>query len=382
MLRHPLILILHPKHHFDQHVCTVISYKPTYLFPSLHHPLSCKDTPPASIIMQYTIFTLMVSLSYVSAQNPVSDVPAGSLPLGAVCNAFANPSQCANGARCYAMRAGSIASCGSLNAPCSMDTQCAFNSCRDGVCSGPLSISSSSPSETITNTPTGSYTPPPSSTATIPAGSLPLGTVCNAFANPSQCANGASCYAMRAGSIASCGSLNAPCSMDTQCAFNSCRDGVCSGPLSISSSSPSETITNTPTGSYTPPPSSTATVPAGSLPLGAQCNANTVPSQCADGVSCYAMRAGSIASCGGINAPCSRDTQCVSNVCNNSICAPPLQSSVGDSTLTVQPTGGSTLIESATATTTSMTQFTGAASVADIGSGLMAVIFGAAAWIV
>jgi len=79
---------------------------------------------------------------------------------------------------------------------------------------------------------------------------------------------------------------------------------------SSSAASASATITSTPTGpGYMPAPSSTVTAAPGSLPLGAQCNPFAKPSQCIEGVQCWASNAGLIAACGNFNAACDNDAQ-------------------------------------------------------------------------
>ncbi|KAI8942934.1 hypothetical protein NX059_000972 [Plenodomus lindquistii] len=95
---------------------------------------------------------------------PSSTVTAapGTLPLGAQCNPFANPSQCMAGVQCWASNSGLIASCGNFNAACTSNAQCAFNTCNNGLCNGFLA-SSSTGNGTSTVRPTGGS----SSTATI-----------------------------------------------------------------------------------------------------------------------------------------------------------------------------------------------------------------------
>ena len=220
----------------------------------------------------------------------------------------------------------------------------------------------------------------PSASASLIGAVVPLGGDCTP--GSTLCALGSQCYATNFMLQPRCGNFQAACTSDQQCAFNTCNleQGLCNGFLSSSSSSTSATMTSTPTGGYSPAPSSTVTAPAGSLPLGAECNAFANPSQCTAGVQCWASNAGLIARCGNFNAACSTDAQCAYNGCNNGLCNGLLPSSAGNATLTVQPTGSSSLTGSATATT-SMVQFTGAASVANMESGVMAVVFGVVAWV-
>ncbi|KAF9699426.1 hypothetical protein EKO04_002487 [Ascochyta lentis] len=239
-----------------------------------------------------------------------------------------------------------------------------------------------------------------SSASTSSAGASSTGAVVpvggNCTPGSTQCALGSSCYATNSMLQPRCGNFQATCTSDQQCAFNTCnlQQGLCNGflssssalPSAWSSSSASATITSISAGGYTPAPSSTVTASAGSLPLGADCNALANPSQCVAGVQCWASNSGLIARCGNFNAACSSNAQCAYNTCNNGLCNGFLQSSIGNATMTVQPTGSSKASGSATQTgsataTTSMVPFTGAASVANVASGVMAVVFGAAAWV-
>ncbi|GAM90829.1 hypothetical protein ANO11243_088740 [Dothideomycetidae sp. 11243] len=81
-----------------------------------------------------------------TASTASSTAPTGTLPLGAKCSAS---TQCANGAQCYGQTAGTITTCGSFNAACTTDSQCATNTCNNGICSGLLK--SSSPSLTTSS---------------------------------------------------------------------------------------------------------------------------------------------------------------------------------------------------------------------------------------
>ena len=110
-----------------------------------------------------------------------------------------------------------------------------------------------------------------------PTGTLiPVGEKCDPNGTP--CALGANCYAVNSMLQPVCGNFQASCKNDQQCAFNTCNleQGLCNGFIassSASSSSASATITTTPTApGPMPAPSSTIVAPAGSLPLGAECN--------------------------------------------------------------------------------------------------------------
>lgn len=70
--------------------------------------------------------------SQPSGAAPVDAAP-GSLSLGETCSADA---QCAGNAQCFGSTAMTIRSCGSFNAACVDDTDCATNTCEAGLCSG------------------------------------------------------------------------------------------------------------------------------------------------------------------------------------------------------------------------------------------------------
>ncbi|KAF2623174.1 hypothetical protein BU25DRAFT_414683 [Macroventuria anomochaeta] len=210
--------------------------------------------------MQYTIVTLLATVaSYASAQSSASSAAASAsqtpigavIPLGGDCVPGGTP--CALGSQCYATNFMLQPRCGNFQAACTSDQQCAFNTCnlQQGLCNGFLSSSSAPASSTITPTPTGGFTPAPSSTVTAPAGSLPLGAQCNPYVNPSQCIAGVQCWASNAGLIARCGNFNAACSSNAQCAYNTCNNGLCNGFLA-SSSAGNSTGTASSTGSGTP----------------------------------------------------------------------------------------------------------------------------------
>jgi hypothetical protein len=217
---------------------------------------------------------------------------------------------------------------------------------------------------------------------------IPLGEKCTPGGTP--CANGADCYATNSMLQTVCGNFQSSCKSDQQCAFNTCNleQGLCNGMLASSSAaSASATITSTPTGpGYMPAPSSTVTAAPGSLPLGAQCNPFAKPSQCIEGVQCWASNAGLIAACGNFNAACDNDAQCAFNTCNNGLCNgfKDLSSSVAPGMSTAMPsasghTGNHTMhpTGSATPTSTGPAQFTGAASAENVAGGIFAIVFGA-----
>ncbi|KNG51786.1 Acetyl-CoA synthetase-like protein [Stemphylium lycopersici] len=233
---------------------------------------------------------------------------------------------------------------------------------------------------------------------------IPLGENCTPDGIP--CAGGANCYATNSMLQPRCGNFQASCTSDAQCAFNTCNltDGLCNGFIAPSSTpaAPSTVASSTAPG-WMPAPSPTIVAPAGSLPLGAECNPFVEPSQCANGVQCWASNAGLIAQCGKFNAACERDDQCATNTCNNGLCngflalssssslplssavatvngtmmtmptAAPSGSAVVGGNGTVLPTGG------ATPTSTGSVEFTGAASVEKAAGGVVALVFGAVA---
>lgn len=227
-----------------------------------------------------------------------------------------------------------------------------------------------------------------------PIGSvIPIGQNCTPGGTP--CAIGANCYAVNSMLQPVCGNFQASCQNDQQCAFNTCNGGFCNGFLASSSSAASSApaspvITSTPTGQGPmPAPSSTVSAAPGSLPLGAECNPFVKPSQCVNGVQCWASNAMLIARCGNFNAECETDAQCAYNTCSGGLCrgfrasssgaavgtmAPmPSASSGPAGNATLHPTGG------ATPTTTGTVQFTGAASAQKVVGGVFAFVFGAVA---
>jgi hypothetical protein len=120
------------------------------------------------------------------------------------------------------------------------------------VVDGCYFLSSTISSTTTTTTP---------SLPTAPAGTLPLGAQCDPFATPSQCAGEAQCWASNSMLIAACGNFNAACESDSQCAFNTCNNGLCNGFRPSGSYNTSSTAhatsgygpTGTPTGTDSPP---------------------------------------------------------------------------------------------------------------------------------
>lgn len=77
--------------------------------------------------------------SQPSGQAPIT-APAGSIPLGGTCS---DDDQCAGeNVECWGSNAGIIRRCGNFNAGCKADTDCAYNTCNNGLCSGFLNSAS------------------------------------------------------------------------------------------------------------------------------------------------------------------------------------------------------------------------------------------------
>lgn len=208
--------------------------------------------------MQYTIFTLLATAATLASaqsssaaasasQNPVGQV----IPIGGNCVPGGIP--CALGANCYATNSMLQPLCGNFQASCTSDQQCAFNTCNGGLCNGFIpSSSASSATPTITSTTSaGGFQPRPSSTVTAAPGTLPLGAECDASAAVSQCAAGVQCWASNSGLIPTCGNFNAACTSNSQCAYNTCNNGLCNGFLA-SSSAGNGTVIASSTGSVRP----------------------------------------------------------------------------------------------------------------------------------
>lgn len=175
--------------------------------------------------MQYVLLTLAAAASFASAQS------ASLIPVGQNCDP--KGTACAEGADCYAVNSMLQTVCGNFQASCTKDAQCGFNTCdtQSGLCSGFLAPSSASAaSSTASSTAT--------SSSKAEASSLSLGAQCDPLATPSPCAGGASCYASNSMLMAACGNFNAECKDDSQCAFNTCNNGFCSGPMPTSSMKP------------------------------------------------------------------------------------------------------------------------------------------------
>lgn len=305
--------------------------------------------------MRFTLLALATASTLASAQTP-SPSPIGAvIPVGGDCVPGGTP--CALGAQCYATNSMLQPRCGNFQASCTSDQQCAVNTCNGGFCNGVLP--SSAPA-------------PPQSSAI--GAVIPVGGDCTPNGTP--CALGSQCYATNSMLQPRCGNFQASCTSNQQCAFNTCNGGFCNGLLP---SSVSMSVTPTSTGGYMGAPSSTVTAPAGSLPLGAQCNPNANPSQCATGVQCFASNVGLIPACGNFNAACSSNAQCAFNTCQNGLCSGLLPSGSGNTTMSMQPSRTPTM--SASATKSSAAEFTGAAAVANIAGGAMAVVLGAFAWV-
>lgn len=93
--------------------------------------------------------------SQPSGQPPIT-APEGSLDLGATCS---DDNQCKAGVQCWASNAGLIRRCGSFNAACTSNAQCAYNTCNGGLCNGFISPSANA-----------SMSAAPTGTAVLPSG--------------------------------------------------------------------------------------------------------------------------------------------------------------------------------------------------------------------
>lgn len=222
--------------------------------------------------------------------------------------------------------------CGNFQASCSSDVQCAFNLCNGGLCNG-LKPTMSIPEQAK---PTGT--------------NLPLGEACD----PSlagACANGANCYASNYMLMPRCGNSQATCSNDSQCAYQRCLGGLCSGPPIRSSSASSMGMSTTTTSSPAKPTGI-------NLGLGQACDP-ALPNACANGVNCYATNSMLIPQCGNFQASCRTNSDCAYNTCNGGLCNGFLPSTVTASstlpttTMASMPGGGATNVTgSATPSTT------------------------------
>lgn len=151
--------------------------------------------------------------SQPKGQAPVT-ARAGSLKPGEICS---DSRQCMYEADCSGQTSFTIRECGNFNAACNTTQQCAYNSCQRGLCAGPAPLIVGKP---------GSQ-PKGQAPITARKGSVKIGGKCS---DSRQCMGGADCYAQTAFTIAECGNFNAACHTDNQCSYNSCRDGLCSGP--------------------------------------------------------------------------------------------------------------------------------------------------------
>lgn len=173
-----------------------------------------------------------------------------------------------------------ITRCGNFQALCTTDSQCAYNTCVDGLCNGFLSSTTTSSAAQATGT-----------------GTVALGGQCSSSAD---CAGGADCYAVNSMLITSCGNFQASCTSDSQCAFNTCNDGFCNGFIASTTTTTAAQSEGTPTTVY--------------LPLGADCNPDSTP--CANGADCYATNSMLQPRCGNFASSCTSDAQCAFNTCN------------------------------------------------------------------
>ncbi|KAH7412847.1 hypothetical protein BKA64DRAFT_770634 [Cadophora sp. MPI-SDFR-AT-0126] len=243
--------------------------------------------------MQSSILILAGGWTSVLAV-PAPQAAPGTLGLGAQCT---STSECANGANCYSTNSGLITRCGNFQASCSSDAQCAYNTCKDGFCNGFIPSTTTTSSAQATGTSTTVY--------------LPLGADCNPDSTP--CANGANCYATNSMLQPRCGNFQASCSNDSQCAFNTCNQGLCNGFIASTTSTTSMQSTST-----TSSTQSTSTSTTVYLPLGADCSQDSTT--CANGAQCYATNSMLQPRCGNFQSACISDAQCAFNICNQGFC--------------------------------------------------------------
>lgn len=169
-----------------------------------------------------------------SPNAPFANPPHSVLP-GKPCNTADNY-PCAFDGRC----SGSDFICGGFATRWSNIAQCAENTCIDGQCAGPLTKGTVALGEPCSVAQEGqcvdgatcyssNYTEIPKCIRpTIQLGSIPVGEPCNpSETNP--CAYGAFC----SGRARICGATGAPCTLDSQCATNTCEKsaGNCQGTI-------------------------------------------------------------------------------------------------------------------------------------------------------
>ncbi|CZS93240.1 uncharacterized protein RAG0_03612 [Rhynchosporium agropyri] len=216
--------------------------------------------------MRSSSVLLIAALTFVIAptpQYPTASTINGTIGLGEQCSSSA---ECANGANCYSTNSGLITRCGNFQATCSSNTQCAFNTCENGLCNGFIPSTTTSSSTYPSGTPDIIY--------------LPLGADCNPNSTP--CANGPTCYAVNFMLQPRCGNFQAHCSKDSQCAFNTCQNGLCNGFIASTTSAASRHPV-TSTSSNSQPTSTSASV---DHPLGSNCDPKV--DTCSGGAQCYA----------------------------------------------------------------------------------------------
>ncbi|XMA20206.1 hypothetical protein WAI453_012997 [Rhynchosporium graminicola] len=137
--------------------------------------------------------------------------------------------------------------CGNFQAHCSKDSQCAFNTCQNGLCNGFIASTTSAVSRHPV-TSTSSNSQPTSTSASV---DHPLGSNCDPKVD--TCSGGAQCYATNYMLQPRCGNFQAACTNDAQCAVNKCNNGLCNGfrtttsypPFSASSSADSPPLSTT-----------------------------------------------------------------------------------------------------------------------------------------
>ncbi|KAF2161472.1 hypothetical protein M409DRAFT_59172 [Zasmidium cellare ATCC 36951] len=132
---------------------------------------STTTTPTSTSTTSQIIIITGTPGSQPQGQPPIT-AAEGSLLLGETCS---DDRQCANGVECWGSHSGIIRRCGNFNAGCSNNTQCAYNTCNNGLCNGFLESSAMpalTQSQTLSNATWTSY--PSASISQSANGTLPV----------------------------------------------------------------------------------------------------------------------------------------------------------------------------------------------------------------
>ncbi|CAK4006004.1 Hypothetical predicted protein [Lecanosticta acicola] len=310
--------------------------------------------------MRYTTFTLAAAIVAVHAQNACQDaykacVAAGTPDIACSCTLTA----------CLGeddLRNREYCSSATANLPTSTSSS---------------SSSSSSSASVITGT-AGSQ-PPGQTAITAAEGSLQLGETCS---DSKQCANGADCYGTTSFTIRRCGNFNAECTTDSQCAYNTCSNGLCSGFLASSAylantvsqtSAPASSSAPTSTGYSWSTSTASEYASSSSTSVGYACNpAHEYP----EGQQCVYTNGGLTLVSASTTAAGAASSATAPSVPTYGAGVVPAYGA-GNGTTGVAATGTGATVPSHTA----IVPYTGAASVAGVCSGVMAVAAGALAFV-